>query len=117
MACEKRPYFCGILVLATLALFFHLAGFVTPGWLIMRSSFEQKSSETSVFHLRLQPMEKMSPPIEEERPAGILHDARKRRSSQPEEVAIIDEEVTEENNVLDAWVTQTTVCLICCLTV
>lgn len=110
MASEKRPYFCGILVLATLALFFHLAGLVTPGWLIMRSSFQQETSETSVFHLRLQPMEEINPP--EEKPAGILQDKRKRRSSQPEEVEIIDEEVVQENNVLEAWVTQTTVCLI-----
>lgn len=36
MACANRPYLCPILILGSLALVFHLVGFIAPGWLIMK---------------------------------------------------------------------------------
>ena len=43
MVCEKRPYLCAILVLCSFALFFHLVGYVAPGWLVMRRSVDDAS--------------------------------------------------------------------------
>ncbi|XP_045193111.2 uncharacterized protein LOC123549251 [Mercenaria mercenaria] len=77
MACEKRSHLCAILVLCSLALFFHIVGFVTPGWLIMRRSVE----DVSFFSMKGQLIDNGGvtvPPGAEDDEPDILF--RKRRS-------------------------------------
>lgn len=107
MACEKRPYLCAVLILGTLALFFHLVGFVTPGWLIMRLSFMEESRQTTIFQAQLIDHGGLIGPEAEETPADKLKNLRKKRSE--EEIEVVEEAVLKENEVLDEWIMQTTI--------
>lgn len=114
MACEKRPYLCGILILGTLALFFHLVGFVTPGWLIMRLSLLEESRETTIFQAKLIEHGHGSVvPEEDETAADLMKKLRRRRSEQ--EIEVVEEAVVKENEMLDEWIIQTTVCIHFCI--
>ncbi|XP_045193113.1 uncharacterized protein LOC123549252 [Mercenaria mercenaria] len=106
MACEKRPFLCGILTLGTLALFFHVVGFAAPGWLIMKLSLLEETRETSVFRAQIIDHGGLGP-VTTQSPLDIMKDVRKKRSE--EEVEVIEEELIEENNVLDQWITETTI--------
>jgi hypothetical protein len=107
MACEKRPFLCGILTLGMLALFFHLVGFAAPGWLIMRLSFMEESRQTAMFQTQIIDHGGVKAPEEPENPLDKMKKLRKRRSE--EEVEIVEEELIEENNILDQWIIETTV--------
>lgn len=76
MGCEKRPYLCGILILGSLALFFNVVGFVTPGWLILRRSMME---DESIFTMKGQLIDHggVHPPPEVQDENPVM---RKRRS-------------------------------------
>ncbi|XP_060597015.1 uncharacterized protein LOC132750940 [Ruditapes philippinarum] len=76
MACEKRPYLCAILVLCLFALFFHIVGFVAPGWIILRRSV----GDDSLFPMEGKPIDDgglPAPQPEDDEPRAMF---RKKRS-------------------------------------
>lgn len=88
MGCEKRPYLCGILILGILALFFHIVGFVTPGWLVLRRSVLEKES---LFSIKGQLIDNggVTPPPEVEDEQPIL---RKRSANDDSDSSLHDDD-------------------------
>lgn len=74
----------------------------------------EESRETSMFRAEIIDHGGLKPPAEEpESPLDTMKKLRKRRSE--EEIDIVEEEVVEENNILDQWIIETTVCFYLCL--